>query len=1068
MTEINVANYTLGLDIGVSSVGWGVTDNDTGEIIDAGVRLFEEASRNANEDRRNYRGSRRLKRRRTHRLERFKELVNQYKLSTEGIGIIDPYVARKNSIYEKVSEETLIAGLYHLVKRRGVVLDTPMEETTSENELSTKEQLSRNSKLLEAKYICEIQLDRLQEFGGTIRTHENRFRTSDYLKEIQAIIKTQKIYHNNIPEDFFEDVVQLIETRRAYYEGPGSKKSPTKYGRYFIDENGLLQEMSMIDKMRGTCTYFPEELRIARMSYTANLFDLLSGDLNKLQINGEYLSREDKEYLINTFIKKGKNITMNGILKYKGAPSNAIVTGSRIDLKSDKPLFTEFKGYKIIYKIIKAHKIDESILDDTKTLDEIINILTSEKAFNRRRNQMTKVLDKYEVKAREQLIERLTELNDFKGFHSLSKKAMDLIMDELLDANKNQIELYSELKLNEKRLSKIARNKKIKFDDEAILSSVAKRAHRETIKIVNSLRDKYGEFTSIVVETAREKNSEDRRLSYSRFQRDMGKFEKRMATLLSVKKLAELKLTGKQHLALKLWDAQDCKCIYSGKSIAIHDIVNNFTMFEIDHIIPLSISFDDSQSNKVLCYHSENQKKGQRTPFHYFQTGKSKRSFDEYRIDVLNLSKAKKINNKKKEYLLEIRDVKNNKDLQKQFINRNLVDTQYATRSLTITLKTFFKVNDIDTTVFSIRGSFTAALRRRMRLDKDREAGHAHHAIDALIVASIGKMPVFKFFNEFEVTEQGVIFQKETGEILNEKDFYEHKFIQFLRSIQNYEPKIKYSHKVDRKANRTMTNQTIYGTRKDGDDVYYLGKSGNIYELDKKKAASVITRLNNKPETFLIHTHNPELFKKIITIVKEYDKADNPFRAYYDENGYILKDGKVPIKNLRYKDRKLGIHLSIKENYPNTKNDVVLLSIKGLRIDLYKNEKGHYKYIGVPYHWFRKQGNTMVLDMELYEAEMNKEYKNIDDSYEFQLSLYKNDLFEYEKSGERYERIFRGDAMPRANKIEVDFVHKRKKNRTEGFLTISTVTNLIKYNVDILGGKHKIIKEKFKKTLQLI
>lgn len=55
----------LGLDIGISSVGWGVIEKDTGEIIDAGVRIFEEASRNVNEDRRNFRGSRRLNRRRT-------------------------------------------------------------------------------------------------------------------------------------------------------------------------------------------------------------------------------------------------------------------------------------------------------------------------------------------------------------------------------------------------------------------------------------------------------------------------------------------------------------------------------------------------------------------------------------------------------------------------------------------------------------------------------------------------------------------------------------------------------------------------------------------------------------------------------------------------------------------------------------------------------------------------------------------------------------------------------------------------------------------------------------------
>ncbi|EXJ22516.1 hypothetical protein ADIAL_2102 [Alkalibacterium sp. AK22] len=43
-----MSNLVLGLDIGVSSVGWGIINKETNEIIDAGVRLFEEATRNAN------------------------------------------------------------------------------------------------------------------------------------------------------------------------------------------------------------------------------------------------------------------------------------------------------------------------------------------------------------------------------------------------------------------------------------------------------------------------------------------------------------------------------------------------------------------------------------------------------------------------------------------------------------------------------------------------------------------------------------------------------------------------------------------------------------------------------------------------------------------------------------------------------------------------------------------------------------------------------------------------------------------------------------------------------------
>lgn len=1057
----------LGLDIGISSVGWGIIDQDTGEIIDAGVRLFEEATRNANEERRSFRGARRLKRRRTHRLERARQLFKEYGLPSEGIGKINPYEARYKAIYGSVSKEELTVALYHLVKKRGTILDSPEDEITSGNEFSTKEQLARNKKLLEKKYICEIQLERLENKYEKMRNHENRFRTEDYVKEAKAILNKQKHVYGEITQEFINQFIQLIEKRRQYFEGPGSENSPTPYGSYSLDKDGKLTYTSMIEKMRGKCTYFPNEFRIAKMTFTADLFNLLSGDLNKLQIGGEYLSYEDKCYLVNHFIKSGKNITLQQILKYKGVSDDADVSGYRTDLKTGKPIFTEFKGYKELRKIVLENQLPIELLENIDLLDSIVEILTAEKSYQRREEQILKLLTDYDENIKRKIVDAFKESTKFTGYHSLSKKAIKSILEDLWHTNKNQIQLFVERGMELSRLSNIKKKKQITFDDDAILSTVAKRAHREAIKIVNAVRNKYGELAAIVVETAREKNSDEKRKQYAEFQRKVGKHEKEMAKLLGVKSLEELHLSSKQHLALKLWESQDGKCIYSGKSISLNDIITNFSKFEIDHVLPISLSFDDSQANKVLCYHGENQAKGQKTPFQYFNTGKASRTFDQFKVEVLNLYKSKRISSKKKDYLLEMRDIQNNEEMQKEFINRNLVDTQYAMRSFSMTLRAFFKTHDIDTKVLSIRGSFTSALRRRARLNKDREESYAHHAIDALIVGAIGRMPVFEFFREFDMDEQGVIYNKNTGEIMEEDRFFSHKFITFLRNLMNYESKIKYSHKVDRKGNRSLSNQTIYSTREKDGDVYYLGKIANIYQLDKNGVAPVLKRLKKNPESFLIAQHNPDLFALIQKIVNEYSYKDNPFRAYYEEHGYIMKDGKIPLKTLRYYDKKLGVHMNITEKYPGARKDVVLRSIKGVRIDIYKNKEGNYKYLGVPYHWFKQKGKLYVLDMEKYNNEKNQEYKQIDDSYEFQFSLYKNDLFSFEKNGEYFIRVFRGDNNPRQNKIEVDYVHKKKKEQKEGFLAPSTIRNLIKYNVDVLGNTYKIEKENFKNYLQL-
>lgn len=1062
-------NKVLGLDIGVSSVGWGIIDTDKMEIIDAGVRLFEEATRNANEERRGFRGARRLKRRRNHRLERVKNLFEEYGIPTDSIGTGNPYEIRCKALKEKVSLEELAIGLYHIVKRRGTVLDAPLEEEITGGELSTKEQLKRNSKELETKYVCEIQIERLQK--GLVRSHENRFRTEDYVKEARAILNRQAQFHPEITNEFIEKYIELVQKRRAYYEGPGSKKSPTIYGRFFI-KNGKLQEMSMIEKMRGKCSYFPEESRIAKMSFTAELFDLLNGDLNKLRVNGEYLTEEDKVYIVEEIVKKGQKVTIDRILKYKGLPKDTYVVGYRVDLKKNQPTFTEFKGFKRILKAVKENDLPKEILDNIELLDEISEILTAEKSYERRENNLKEALGKYttfDENTKNKIINALKEITEFKGYHSLSKRAIQLILPDLWKTNKNQMELFSELGLEGKRYKNISNGKNIKFDDSAILSTVAKRAHREAIKIVNKVREVYGELDSIVIETAKEKNSEEAQQRYKDFQKKQGKFEKKMAEYLGVSSLKELKLSPKQYLALKLWDAQDGQCLYSGDPITLDDIIQDFSMFEIDHIIPISISFDDSQENKVLCYYNENQNKGQQTPFYYLTSSpKAKRTFDEFKADVMKLYNSGKISNKKMEYLLEQRDIMNNEELQKQFINRNLVDTRYAVRSFSMNLRSYFKHHNIPTTVLSIRGGFTNAIRRRANMNKDRDSSYAHHAIDALIVAAIGKLPIFRFFQNFGVNETGVFYDRRTGEILTEKEFFSEEMYKFVRNLMNYEPKIKYSHKVDRKGNRTISNQTIYSTRVLDDEEYVVGKSGNIYNLNKKEAANLIEKMRTKRDSFFIAKHNPELFDLLLKIAKEYDYADNPFKEYYEQHGYIMKDGKVPVKFLRYYDEKLGVHLDISKKYPGTQKRVVLRSIKSVRIDVYKNSKGKYKYLGVPYYWFKDEGNKLVLDMEKYNQAKLEPHKEIDDSYEFLFSLYRNDLFSVERKGITSEYIFIGDNNPRNNVIEVDYVYKKRNSKEERirFTIGRTISNITKYNVDVLGNRYKVEKEEFKTTLQ--
>ncbi|GAE93355.1 CRISPR-associated protein [Gracilibacillus boraciitolerans JCM 21714] len=305
--------YVLGLDIGIGSVGWGVIDPNQ-NIIDAGVRLFPEADKSFNENRRSYRGTRRLLRRRHHRLERMYQLLHEFDIWKEGEQVnyenykMTPYHIRAKGIKKTLTNEELTIALTHLIKRRGIHnVEVADDDSTTNNELSTYEQIKRNKKLLDNKYVCEVQVDRLNE-DGQIRGHQNRFQTSDYIKEANKILENQQLHNHKVTNQFIEKYLELLSNRREYYDGPG-------YG----SEYGWDQDIKKWyeNMMGGKCSYFPDQLRAVKESHSAQLFNLLN-DLNNLTLNREEntkITQIEKEQIIDELFKENKSISLKKIAK---------------------------------------------------------------------------------------------------------------------------------------------------------------------------------------------------------------------------------------------------------------------------------------------------------------------------------------------------------------------------------------------------------------------------------------------------------------------------------------------------------------------------------------------------------------------------------------------------------------------------------------------------------------------------------------------------------------------------------------------------------------------------------
>ncbi|MCD7809467.1 MAG: type II CRISPR RNA-guided endonuclease Cas9 [Erysipelotrichaceae bacterium] len=1101
-----MGRLVLGLDIGVTSVGYGVIDIDNNEFVDYGVRLFKEGSAENNEKRRERRGSRRLIRRRQTRLEDMKHLLKE-------IGIMDDSYQSCNNVYEvrakglseKLSNNELCAAILHITKHRGSSLETVDDDSEG---TGSKSILSKNSALLaEGKYICEVQLERLNN-GESIRGIDNNFKTIDYEKELTQILSNQ-----GLSDEDNQSILDLFQRRREYYEGPGSEKSPTPYGR-FIEVDGEIQEINLIEKMIGKCSIYPDELRAPKLSYSAELFNLLN-DLNNLTINGnQKITYEEKQEIIDFINKKG-NITVKQVLKILNQ-NEVDVTGFRIN-KNGKPIITEFKGYKAILKVFKDHN-SVALLDDKDMIDYIYEVLTRTKGVEERKQ---KISDKYTFN--ESLLEDIVYMQNVSGYHSLSLKALRELNIELMNTEMNQMQILQSSGLFNKNRKSTKGQKNILADDEAILSPVAKRAHRETFKVINKLRKIYGEFDSIVIETTRDKNTSEQKKRINDMQKRYENENKSIEKLLKAENydIESLHLNGKTRNKIRLYMQQDGKSAYTLQPLDLRKIIFNPEAYEIDHIIPISVSLDDSLSNKVLVTREENQLKGQNTPIQAYLLGKFKDSgcnLNTYKTYVKNM---KNINAKKRSYLLCEDDITKFDVIQK-FINRNLVDTSYACRSVMNTLQNYFKDNEIPTKVHTIKGSATHAFRTRIKLDKERDEDYYHHAIDALIVASLKKLDLINSYLMKVDFDQ--IYNEETGEIYPVKDdnaYLDDKYISFVANLKNiyresvqysfgyitrqdmhYQP-IKISHKVDTKPNRQIANETIYSTRIVGDEEKLVEKYKDIYEPKFDKLTNDI--INGNTDKYIMAHKDPQTFKIISDIIlnhfnefnasKEYYvkdskgkyalKGTNPLAVYKDEFGKIKKYSKKgngpEITSIKYYSEKLGNHCDITSKYTNDEltthnKHIILKQISPYRTDFYVSPEGKYNFVTVRYNnvFYSKTKQKYIIDKVWYEDQ--KLNKKIDDTWTFVCSMHHDELigivknpgqkYIYDESTERggETRYYDGHTVEilkftatnddKKGTFEVKPINNYCKKQL--MPTVSTCILIKKFATDVLGNMYEV------------
>lgn len=454
-------DYILGLDIGISSVGWGLLElddnNNPYKIIDVGSRIFtpgevEKTGDSRAKERREKRGARRIARRREFRLDRVKNLLyengylkgninsNIVSEKNEELSIIfnnminnyyngkntNPYILKVEALDRKLTDEELSIILVHYAKKRGY--KSNREEASDKESGKVLTAIKENEKIMKDnnyRTISEMYI-KDDKFKNKIKNSPNDYKISVtnemYLEEINKVLDSQ-IKFGLITDDFKNQYLEIYNSRRSYAKGPGGN-SP--YGG------------DLIERMTGKCN-FDGNPRAPKRAFSSEIYVALTKLVNlKYKVNdGEYIKLSEKE--IKNIIEKAKE---KKSISYKDLTK---MIGNNIDFKD---LTLSKKEY---IKLIEELKKKLNIKKDTKIN---INELSSEdkELYNKLCND--KLLSK--------------TLIELKGYHILKDSVIKAYSKDIWDEVKDNMYLLDDLalyctnyKVNEDILNKIKESENI-------------------------------------------------------------------------------------------------------------------------------------------------------------------------------------------------------------------------------------------------------------------------------------------------------------------------------------------------------------------------------------------------------------------------------------------------------------------------------------------------------------------------------------------------------------------------------------------------------------------------------
>jgi CRISPR-associated endonuclease Csn1 len=868
--------FTLGLDMGVASLGWAVI-SEGDEFIDSGVRIFPAGvdnfnsgkEKHPNQDRRIARGMRR----RIHRKVERKKAIG---VALRELGWIpsdedalhdwhglDIYHLRHRALIEKISLSELGRIIYHLNQRRGFLslrkaesegdkeaqgmlgeisdLEKAIEETgarTLGNHLYTLYQKEGISTRLRNRHFSRKMLhhefseiwEEQKKHHPEILTEALRFGTQGSRpagKNIKTVKPISRQKDQSLLEQFGLEGMTFFQ-RSVYWPadsigkcelegGNGEYRAPLADRRF--QEFRLLQEVNNLRITDHSNPGSPLERRLDKEEREEVIKYLTGKDKPKLEALKKYLC---KSKTLSNFPKEHAQVTFNleagGRTVISGTPTDCKLKTEKILGDSWAKLSEETKN-----KIVEALTLPVATDEDIREALEKISQLAEPEIDRLLSVSLGTGYGHLSIVALEKLLKPMRE-GKLYMHKEAEKSALAAAGYERRDQQDRTV--FDKLPL----LEQLTNSNSEIFDPHqpVINNPVVLRSLTELRKVVNALIRKYGKPERIHVEMARSlKMGPKQRKEH---QKETRGFEKERAE--AVKELEGYNIIPNRDAIqlLRLWREQKEQCPYSGRPISQAQLFGGGGEIDIDHIFPFSRSADNSMMNKVVCFRTSNVTKGNKTPREWLED-----SDPEAYEQLIQRTKSYRFKKRERFYAKEIPE---------GFVSRDLNDTAWMAKAACQYLSLIVpEAHHVQGT----KGTHTSLFRDHWQLhsllrndgiDLKNRDDHRHHALDAILIALCDQRRIKALLSKHKFELKSKVAKQEGRTIYrlkNSGSSIDPPWDEFRGSVETSLNKIWVSHRPKRKVSGALHKETNYGKTPDGNLV--IRKP--IQSLSKKEIAGI-------------------------------------------------------------------------------------------------------------------------------------------------------------------------------------------------------------------------------------